>query len=87
MKKNIFAAVLTVATAIGGYHYYNATVTENLSDIAKANIEALASIPAKVECYNSITSDSATWTLYCGTCTILPGRPDADKPDGECSIN
>ena len=42
MKKLFFAAVLTVAIALGGYHYYNANDTESLSDIAKANIEALA---------------------------------------------
>ena len=42
MKKLFFAAVLTVASAIGGYHYHNANKSQNLSEIAKANIEALA---------------------------------------------
>lgn len=49
MKKNIFAAVLTVATALGGYRYYNANGIENLADITKANIEALAIIPPEMK--------------------------------------
>ncbi|MDO4185545.1 MAG: hypothetical protein Q4D30_03520 [Bacteroidales bacterium] len=60
MKKLFFAAVLTVATAMGGYHYYNATVTEILSDIAKANIEALADLHPSAICYQEYVEDTYT---------------------------
>ena len=42
MKKIFIAAVLTVATAMGGFLCYNENDADGLSDIAKANIEALA---------------------------------------------
>ena len=58
MKKILYAAVLTLATAMGGYHYYNATVTEILSDIAKANIEALADLHPSAICYQVYVEDT-----------------------------
>lgn len=58
MKKTLFAAVLTVATALGGYHYYNATGTEDLSDIAQANIEALADLHPSAICYQEYVVDT-----------------------------
>lgn len=85
MKKNFFAAVLTVATALGGYHYYNATVTENLSDIAKANIEALASLPEKSACWDTITAKDGVKTLYCGTCEYENGIPSFWSDTDECT--
>ncbi|MBQ9883022.1 MAG: hypothetical protein IJM43_01045 [Bacteroidaceae bacterium] len=88
MKKTLFAAVLTVATAMGGYHYYNTTGTENLSDIAQANIEALASLPVLQKCYKTVTDDGGvSATIYCGTCFPISGRGVSEdgNPDGECS--
>ncbi len=58
MKKIFFAAVLAIVTAIGGYHYYNANGTENLSDIAKANIEALADWHPSPICYREYVEDT-----------------------------
>ncbi len=62
MKKLFLAAVLTVATAIGGYHYHNANKSQNLSEIAKTNIEALADLtPGSSETGPGKIVDCAGW--------------------------
>ena len=55
MKKKIFAVALTLATAMGGYLTYNESEADGLSDITKANIEALADID--LLCPNGCVAD------------------------------
>ena len=89
MKKKIFAVALTLATAMGGYLTYNESEADGLSDITKANIEALANLPTLQECYKTVTDDGGvSTTIYCGTCYPVSGRgvSETDSPDGLCSI-
>lgn len=43
MKKKIFAAVFAMAAVFGGYQNYASASSAGLSDMAKANVEALTS--------------------------------------------
>ncbi|MBR1940137.1 MAG: hypothetical protein IJ845_02250 [Bacteroidaceae bacterium] len=45
MKKTIFAAVFAFAVIIGGHQYFKNQASDNLSEIMKANVEALALEP------------------------------------------
>ena len=54
MKKTIFAAVFAMAAVLGGYQNYASASSAGFSDMAKANIEALASVNGTLpnECDN-----------------------------------
>ena len=47
----------------------------NLSDLALANVEALADGESGdgEDCYNTITTKRASKVLYCGTCSWVDG--------------
>ena len=42
MKKSLFAAIFAMAAIIGGHQYFKNPANDNLSEIMKANVEALA---------------------------------------------
>ena len=55
MKKTIFAAVFAMAAVLGEYQNYASASSASLSDITKANIEALADID--LLCPNGCVAD------------------------------
>jgi hypothetical protein len=91
MKKKIisiaFIAAITVAAA---WNFSRSSKAEiDLSDIALANVEALASEEnddgtGKL-CYKSITAGESLLILYCDTCTYLPGKEAAFSGTGKCN--
>lgn len=82
MKKLFLTAIIAI---IIGYHYYNVNSMNDLSDIIKANIEALASIPEKKTCWDTITARDGVKTLYCGTCEYENGIPSFWSDTDECT--
>jgi len=90
MKKTIIAAMFAFAAILGGNQLYKSQSVSNLSDIMKANVEALALDPgdngAGVLCYNSIIYVESASVLYCGICLTVPGMPDLDGTTGRCPI-
>jgi hypothetical protein len=80
MKTKFFSIVFVAAIAVAAAWNVTQSKTEvELSDLALANVEALASEEDDNDgtgktCYNSITTGDSELILYCGTCTYLPGR-------------
>jgi len=67
---------LAVVISLSGY-VFNGTGTMN--PVFSKNVEALAGAESGgSKCYRRITSDPSEQCMYCGTCSILPGR-GADK--------
>ncbi len=87
MKRVLFSMILAIASVIGALHAYGAYTNDSptLSDLAKANIEALASIPELSLCHENYVSDAASWTIWCESCEIERGRA-IDDPDGYCVV-
>ena len=88
MKRVLFSMILAIASVIGALHAYGAYTNDSptLSDLAKANIEALASIPLKRTCFDTVTFVEGYVTVYCGTCDEVPGRPSTWAGVSECNV-
>jgi len=88
MKKvllsSIFAVALIATTSYGVNKSMNSEA--NLSDLALANMEALADGESGGGdlCYNSITTKRASKVLYCGTCTWVDGTSSFFSGTGKC---
>lgn len=92
MKKSIFAAVIAFAVVIGGHQFYKSQTINNLSEIMKVNVEALAGWdepdPNQPEddgtCWDTITGAQGLWVRYCQTCTIIAGKPSTFSGKRKC---
>jgi len=92
MKKLVFAAIIAFAVVIGGHQFYKSSMVNNLSEIMKANVEALAGWdepdPNQPEddgtCWDTITGAQGLWVRYCHTCTIIAGKPSLFSGKGKC---
>ena len=79
-----FAAIAVAA----GWNYQQNKQNVELSDLALANIEALASgeESGKGKCYNSITTQPGSKILYCSTCTYIADSTNSwFSGTGECN--
>ena len=66
MKKNILKATLVVAFAlIAGMNVYNAQQSDVMSDLALANVEALAGGEEATCTFSHVEKDQATNKLNC----------------------
>jgi hypothetical protein len=79
MKKIILSGLVVAAIALVAFNFYNKASKEALSDLANANIEALAENevpPTELEPLNPGTKScdwgqltyDGSWLVYCGTC-------------------
>lgn len=90
--KRIFLAVATVAVvAAAGWNYWQSKKTPRLSELALANIEALArgeedsGEHGTGKCYRTITDKEGSKILYCATCTYIKNSTDSwVSGTGEC---
>ena len=77
MKKVLLSSIFAVALiATAGYGVNKSMKSDaNLSDLALANVEALADGESGdgEDCYNTITTKRASKVLYCGTCSWVDG--------------
>ncbi|MBR3625306.1 MAG: hypothetical protein IKN48_03015 [Bacteroidaceae bacterium] len=66
MKKIIFAAVFAMSAVLGGYQNYASASSAGLSEMAKANVEALASVNGTLpnECDNCGTMGTSFCCNY-----------------------
>lgn len=90
MRKKFFIGMAFVALGAGffGIRMANQPSDSVLTPLQMRNLEALAdgeSNPEKKEtCYKTITSESGLQTLYCATCTYIPGAPSWVSGTDEC---
>ena len=71
MKKNILKATLVAAFGlIAGFNVYNSQKSDVMSDLALANVEALADDAESGEDFTNGTDCVAVWENY--TCTSNP---------------
>lgn len=92
MKKAIFTAVFAFAVIIGGHQYFKNQANDNLSEIMKVNMEALAdwdnNDPNQPDddgtCFDTITSAPGLQVRYCPTCSFLPGKPSKFSGKSKC---
>lgn len=72
-KKTFAVVIIAVVTIFAGYNMYQSQSTVILSDLALANVEALAnngeSGGNKVICYSSSSSKSGASYYDCGPCS------------------
>jgi hypothetical protein len=90
MKKKIRSIAFVVAIAAAAtWNFSQSKAKVDLSDLALANVEALASEENDDRtgklCYKSITTGESLLILYCGTCTYLPGKEAAFSGTGKCN--
>ena len=88
MKKNLLKSVFVIAIAmIAGINVYNAQKTVVLSDVAMANVEALADyewIPGKGwTCFHNVYDDTSISVFltvrYCGDCNSYTATKASDS--------
>lgn len=88
MKKYILSIAVIATAAIAGWNYQQSQNETVLSDLALANIEALASGEGERgtgTCYHTITSQPGSKILYCGTCTYIEESTNSwVSGTGEC---
>lgn len=75
MKKRILSVAIVTAVAVAAGWNFNQSKNEvELSDLALANVEALASgEDGTGVCYNTITSKEGARVRYCPTCSWEDG--------------
>lgn len=57
----------------------------NINAVLIENIEALAEGENEGKlCYNTITTAESQYVLYCGTCTVIDGKPAFLTGTGYC---
>ena len=88
MKKIILSIAVIATAAIAGWNYQQNQTNTELSDLALANIEALASGEGERgtgTCYHTITSQAGSKILYCATCTYIEESTNSwISGKGEC---
>ena len=88
MKKNFIKVAFVAAFAsIAGYGVYTSQQKVEMSDLAMANVEALANGEdegGKKTCYNSITTMEGSQIFYCQTCSWVPGTNSLFSGKGKC---
>jgi hypothetical protein len=95
MKRKIISITFIAAIAVAAAWNFNQSSNAGveLSDIALANVEALARIEKPAEdgegggqqdCYSTITTNSAYEVRYCATCTMISGHAALFAPRGTC---
>ena len=87
-KKVLFAVTFAAVTLLSGYNYVQNKSEVKLSDLALANVEALASgegggvMPQK--CYKIVIMAEGVQTLYCQGCIWIAGQPSWVSGEGTC---
>ena len=77
-KKVLKVAFVAVIAMVAGINVFNAQKPNVLSDVAMANVEALANneVGKKLTYYNSITSQKGCQVRYCPICDYLEDSTD-----------
>lgn len=80
MKKNILKVAFVAAIAlVSGINVFNSHKTENLSDVALANVEALAMGEIGhdvISCYSSLEYEDGSAVVECSTCQLMMNMTD-----------
>lgn len=80
MKKIIFTVLLAIIV-LTGYNIYSSQDQKAVSELALANVEALAADSeasgAKVKCYTSFSYELGSSVVDCTTCTTRDNETDA----------
>ena len=80
MYKNVMKVAVVVAIAmVAGINLLNAQKSEVLSDVAKANVEALADGESggdKIKCYSSLEYEEGSAVVECSTCQLMNDMTD-----------
>ncbi|RNC63289.1 NVEALA domain-containing protein [Proteiniphilum sp. X52] len=88
MQKKILSGLFALALlATAGFGVHKSMNSDaDLSDVALANVEALAQGESGGgnKCYNSITTKEGSQILYCGTCKYEPGTNTFWSGTGTC---
>lgn len=89
MKKLLFVATLAVTVGLASLTYAFSKNNQNkgLSEIQLASIEVLSGneeISNTGTCHRTITEEDGSWVLYCGTCTVISGKPSFFSGTGIC---
>ena len=87
MKKNFLKYGFAVAFAlVAGYGIYASQQEVEMSDLAMANVEALANGESggNRTCYKSITTMEGSQIFYCQTCDWVPGTNTWYSGTGKC---
>jgi hypothetical protein len=90
MKKKIISIAFVAAIAVAAAWNFSQSKAEvELSDMALANVEALASEEnddgTGQLCYHTITTKISVQAFYCGTCTYIAGEPAPFSGKGKCN--
>jgi hypothetical protein len=74
IKKIAGAVIVAAIVLIAGWNVIQSMSEVTLSDVAMANVEALAQESGgQNDCWDTITTAVAQQVLYCGTCTYIAG--------------
>lgn len=86
MRNITKTALALVVSLTAGYGVYTSQQKSELSELALANVEALANgeSTGKRKCYNSITTMEGSQIFYCQTCSWVPGTNTWYSGTGEC---
>ena len=89
MKTNFMKVAFVAAIAfVSSITVFNSLKPEiELSDIALANVEALADGESFVDdgtCYNTISAAAGSKVRYCGTCTFIENSIGTRGDKGTC---
>ena len=81
MNKKVMKAVFVAAIAmVSGINVFNTQMSEVLSDIALANVEALAdyedSGTEQIKCYSSLVYEKGASVVDCSTCQSVEDKTD-----------
>lgn len=89
MKKKLFFALMLSVVMAGAWFVVENQTQPKLSDVALANIEALASGEggSSAPCYTSLEESDKIFSLVCGLCEYAWGKPVEDAPTGNCEWN
>lgn len=88
MKKLIISFSIAVVLAAGAVTAKSVISNSRNEDTSflKRNVEALSAVEkGKGVCYKSIKYIENTWTLYCGECLIVEGKPKTFSGTGKCN--
>ena len=79
-KKVLKAAFVAAIAMVSGINVFNTQKSEVLSDIALANVEALAdyedSGTEQIKCYSSLVYEKGASVVDCSTCQSVEDKTD-----------
>lgn len=85
--KKIFSTMAVAAALFAGYNAYCGQNSNELSDVALANVEALAVEEAtskEYKCYSILEGEGTS--IVCSNCQLAPGTPPWYHSGSKCTI-